>query len=118
MYVYEKFSKLLLNLKPEKQQELQKKNEDYLKLWEEPVVPDEGQEEVAIEKPSDETTQLKLEMPLKEGLLKLNLGIPFVFVINKSDIVSSSNERKRFEEDSEFIFKHIRKFAITCKSLS
>lgn len=53
-------------------------------------------------------------MPIKEGLLKTNLGIPLIFVINKSDIVSASGEKKRFEEDSEFILKHIRNLALSC----
>lgn len=97
---------------PEKQQQIQKEQEDYLKLWEEPP---ENEEDIPEEKPSEETIQLKLEMPLKEGLLKVNMGIPFIFVINKSDFATSSSEKKRFEEDSEFIFKHIRKFAVTCK---
>lgn len=82
--------------------------EDYLKLWEEPS-------EESFEKPSEETIQLKLEMPLKEGLLKVSMGIPFTFILTKSDSVNSSTDKKRFEEDSEFILKHLRKFAITCK---
>lgn len=62
---------------------------------------------------TDETIQLKLELPLKEGLLKLNMGIPVIFLINKSDV--ASNGRCQFKESSEFIFKHIRKFALACK---
>lgn len=58
---------------------------------------------------------LKLELPLKEGVLKINCGIPIVFVINKSDVVLSNDHRKRFEEDSEFIIKHIRNLAIGCE---
>lgn len=54
-------------------------------------------------------------MPLKEGLLKTNLGVPVIFVVNKSDVVVSTNERKKYEEDSEFIFKFIRKHALTCR---
>lgn len=87
--------------------------EDYLKLWEDEQPDQDGNKP---EKLSEEATQLKLEMPLKEGLLKLNLGIPVIFLISKSDIVVS-NERKRFEEDSEFIFKHIRKLALACTNI-
>jgi hypothetical protein len=106
VYIYEKFSKLLLRLPVDKQQEMSKTQEDFLKLFDE----DE------TEKQSEETIQLKLEMALKQGLLKVNLGVPIIFVINKSDVVLSNNtiERKKYEEDSEFINKHIRKFAITC----
>ena len=86
-----------------------KTQEDFLKLF----------DEEEVEKPSEETIQLKLEMALKQGLLKVNLGVPIMFIINKSDVVLSNNtiERKKYEEDSEFINKHIRKFAITCKCI-
>jgi dynein light intermediate chain 1 len=40
-----------------------------------------------------------------------------IFVITKSDVISSNNEKKRFEEDSEFIFKHIRNLALNCNDL-
>lgn len=112
-YIQEKFSRIQMNIKIEKQQELQKAVQDYLKLYEEP--PAEIDENTVKEKPTEETIQLKLDMPLKEGLLKINLGIPLVFVINKSDVGSSNQDKKIFEENSEFIFKHIRKLAITCK---
>lgn len=113
VYIYDKFSKLLLKLPVEKQQEMKTQLENYLKLWEEPN--DNTESSNTLEKPSEEQINLKLEMPLKEGLNKVNLGIPFVYVFNKSDVVNSSNDKKRYEEDSEFIFKHIRKMALTCK---
>lgn len=113
MYIYDKFSKIFMNLKIDKQQELQKAVQDYLKLYEEP--PAEIDENTIIEKPTEETIQLKLDLPMKDGLLKINLSAPVIFVVNKSDVVTSSQEKKKFEEDSEFIFKHIRKLAITCK---
>ena len=68
---------------------------EYLKLYEEPQFEED-----------DKT--------LKKGLLKINCGIPIIFDINKSDIVLSNTDRKRFEEDSEFIIKHIRNLAIGC----
>lgn len=109
MYIYEKFSKFTMKIPVDKLQEMIKNIEDYLKLWEEPS--DQPQDTQNLE----ETRLLKLDMPLKEGLLKISLGIPFLFVINKTDCVTSNLDKKRFEEDSEFILKHIRKFAITCK---
>lgn len=117
-FILEKFSKLLLKLPYDKQQEIQKNLENYIKLYEEPKDEVEGEEnrEKEDDKPSEETIQLKLEMPLKEGLLGVNIGIPFIFVVNKSDIATSQNEKKRFEEDSEFILKHLRKSALKCKT--
>ncbi len=87
--------------------------EEYLKLYEEPQFDEEGN--FRKDKPSDETINLKLELPLKEGLLRSNIGVPIMFVVNKSDIVMQPTERKRYEEDSDFILKHIRSLALTCK---
>ena len=87
---------------------------EYLKLYEEPQFDDEGnfKKEQLIE----ENLNLKLQLPLKEGILKTNIGVPLVLVVNKSDVVLQTGERKRFEEDSEFILKHLRNFALSCKS--
>lgn len=115
-YIYDNFSKLMLKFNLSKQEELRKNIVDYLKLYEEVQFDEEGNPKT--EKPNEETLNLKLEMPLKEGLLRVNIGIPLIFVVNKSDAVGQTGERKRFEEDSEFILKHIRQYALTCnKSL-
>jgi dynein light intermediate chain 1 len=81
-----------------------------MKLYEEPQFDEEGN--FKKEPISEETMSLKLQMAMKEGVLKTNLGVPLVIVVNKSDIVSQTGERKRFEEDSEFMLKHIRNFAL------
>ena len=87
---------------------------EYLKLYEEPQF-EEDEKTLKKEIISDESRDLKLELPLKEGLLKINCGIPIIFNINKSDIVTSNTDRMRFgEEESEFIIKHIRNLAIGC----
>lgn len=83
---------------------------EYMKLYEEPQFDEEGNFKKEII--SNETLNLKLQLSLKEGVLKTNLGIPLVIVVNKSEIVSQTGERKRFDEDSEFILKHIRNFAL------
>ena len=49
---------------------------------------------------------------MKEGVLKTNIGVPIVFVINKSDVVNQSNEKKKYQENSEFILSHIRSLAL------
>jgi hypothetical protein len=60
----------------------------------------------------EEQVKIKLNMPLKEGVLTTNCGIPIVFVINKSDVVTQSSEKKKFQENSEFILNHIRSVAL------
>jgi len=87
--------------------------EGYIKLYEEPQFDEEGN--FKKEEVSEETKAFKSQIPMKEGVLKTNLGIPIIIVVNKSDIVNQATERRRYEEDSEFIVKHIRNFALTCK---
>ena len=60
----------------------------------------------------EDQVKIKLNMPLKEGVLTTNCGIPIVFVINKSDVVTQSSEKKKFQENSEFILNHIRSVAL------
>ena len=55
---------------------------------------------------------MKLETNLKEGLLNTNIGIPIILSITKSDIVNKIEEKKNFEENSDFILKHLRQIAI------
>ena len=87
--------------------------EGYIKLYEEPQFDEEGN--FKKEEVSEETKAFKSQLPMKEGVLKTNLGIPVIIVVNKSDIVNQATERRRYEEDSEFIIKHIRNFALSCK---
>lgn len=109
----------MLSLPFDKQQEMRDQSNllykivtNYIKLYEEPQFDEENN--YKKEETSDENINLKLELPLKEGLLKINIGIPIIFVVNKSEVVLQSNERRRFEEDSEFILKHIRSLALSC----
>ena len=81
-----------------------------IKLYQEPEIDDQGK---YIKKPLDEEQKKKkLDEDLKEGVLKINCGVPIVFVINKADVVTQSSEKKKFEENSEFILHHIRSIAI------
>jgi hypothetical protein len=127
-FIYDTFSSLLLKFPFEKQQELRDSSKiiflnilffktiflvsDYIKLYEEPQFDEEGN--FKKEQLTEENISLKMQLALKEGVLKTNIGVPIVFVVNKSDVVLQATERKRFEEDSEFIIKHIRNFALNC----
>ena len=81
-----------------------------IQLYVEPKFDEEGK--FIKEILSEEEISLKLETPLKEGLLKTNIGIPIILSITKSDIVNKIEERKNFEENSDFILKHLRQIAI------
>ena len=81
-----------------------------IKLYQEPEIDDQGK---YIKKPlEEEQKKKKLDEPLKEGVLATNIGVPIVFVVNKADVVTQSSEKKKFEENSEFILHHIRSIAI------
>ena len=81
-----------------------------IKLYQEPNIDEQGN---YVKKPLEEDQKKKkLNIPLKEGVLTINCGIPIIFVINKSEVVTQSSERKKFEENSEFILHHIRSIAI------
>ena len=49
-----------------------------------------------------------MKSPLKEGVLKTNCGVPIVFVISKSEAVIENQNKRKLEEDSDFILSHIR----------
>lgn len=80
-------------------------------MYEEPQFDEEGNLKKEIL--TDEQKQIKLELPLKEGVLTTNCGIPIAIVVNKSDIVNQTGEKNFYEENSEFILKHIRQIAIS-----
>ena len=64
-----------------------------IKLYQEPEIDDQGK---YINKPLDEEQKKKkLDEDLKEGVLKINGGVPIVFVINKADVVTQSSEKKK-----------------------
>ena len=48
-------------------------------------------------------TQIKLDLPLKEGVLTTNCGVPISIIVNKSDIVGRASEKHFFEDNSDFI---------------
>jgi hypothetical protein len=81
-----------------------------IKLYQEPEIDDQGKN---IKKPLDEEQEkIKLNTPLKEGVLKTNIGVPIVFVINKTDATKQSKEKVKYSDNSDFILTHIRSIAI------
>jgi GTPase len=47
-------------------------------------------------------------MPLGEGVLAVNLGIPIIVVINKVDLILQGEKVALLEKNIEFIWKHVR----------
>lgn len=47
---------------------------------------------------------VRFDMPLGEGVLKVNLGIPIIVLCNKVDIIHQNNEKaKLLQENLDFI---------------
>ncbi len=46
-----------------------------------------------------EIEDLKLQLPLNEGCLKVNLGVPIMIIVNKSDLLLHG-DKKAFLEDN------------------
>ena len=67
---------------------------------------DDGSEDSEVE-------DVRVEMPLPPGVLKVNLGIPIIVVCNKIDLLQSSGEKSKFlEENLDFIQKHVREYSL------
>lgn len=51
-------------------------------------------------------------MPLPEGCLKVNLGIPILVVVNKVDLLLHGDKKAFLDENFDFIQKHIREYSM------
>ena len=90
-FIYDNFLKIITKLNYENQQKIKTNVENILKLFEVPQFEEDG----ALKKDilTEEQRRTKLEAPLKEGVLRTYCGVPIVFVINKSDVVTESEDR-------------------------
>lgn len=52
--------------------------------------------------------ELKKELPLSEGVLKTNLGIPMIVAITKADLLLYGDLRTYLDKHFDFIQKHLR----------
>mmetsp|Transcript_38323 Transcript_38323/g.50274 ORF Transcript_38323/g.50274 Transcript_38323/m.50274 type:complete len:147 (+) Transcript_38323:523-963(+) len=122
-----KLSKCILSLVPEMEvgthEKMKQSIERHVLSYEEPQVDDNGnliikrkEERKPGEDDSDmsaDEMDVRLEIPLSEGVLKVNLGIPIVIVCNKVDIIHMSGEKsKLLQENLNFIQKHMREYSL------
>lgn len=99
-----------------KQNELRKKLEDHFRLYKNPDKQDDiandNEESKEQTENDDEMNEAIMNMPLDDGILNVNLGIPIIVIWNKSEVVASGETIKYFQTRFEFIMKHIREFAL------
>lgn len=55
---------------------------------------------------------LKMELPLPEGCLKVNLGVPILVIVNKVDLLLHGDKKSYLQENFDFIQKHVREYAL------
>ena len=108
--IQETFDELIKKLPENLQNKIKDNVIRKIKLYQDPELDAEGRPITKQLTPEEE--KIKLKTPLKEGVLKINCGVPLVFVINKSDVVVESQNKRKIEEDSEFILSHIRLLAL------
>ena len=108
--IQETFDELIKKLPENLQNKIKDNVIRKIKLYQDPELDAEGRPITKQLTPEEE--KIKLKTPLKEGVLKINCGVPLVFVINKSDAVVESQNKRKIEEDSEFILSHIRLLAL------
>lgn len=46
---------------------------------------------------------IKLDLPLPDGCLKVNLGIPIMVMVNKVDLLLHGDKKSYLEENFDFI---------------
>lgn len=95
-------------------EKMKTKLEEHIKTYEDPQVDDNGllirkQKTIRADEDSEEDQEdVRKQMPLGEGVLKVNLGIPIAVVVTKSDLLHHGEKARFLEENLEFIQKHIR----------
>ena len=53
-----------------------------------------------------------MELPLPEGILKVNLGVPIVVVCSKADLIQHGDKKNYLEQNLDYIQKHIRDYCL------
>lgn len=95
---------------------MKKKLLTFVKTYEEPAFDEEGKligkatsgniDGDAQEKGEDEEddiADLKAELPLGEGVLTINLGIPIIVVLSKIDLMMRGEKQQYLESNIDFI---------------
>jgi dynein light intermediate chain 1 len=116
----------VLNLMPKLdfkvQEKLRKKLANHVQTYEEPFSEDslkiaaksqgkmesaqnsDGTNAETIDNDDEEDlTDLKMQMPLPEGVLTVNLGIPIIVACTKSDLIKRGEKAQMLEQNIDFI---------------
>lgn len=61
----------------------------------------------------DDFKDLQSMLPLPEGVLQINLGIPIVVVCHKVDLIARGDKAQLLEQNIDLIQKHVRSYCLT-----
>lgn len=86
--------------------------------YEEPELDAEGKlikktQEAEDGEEGQDLSELKKELPLPDGVLKVNLGIPIMVVVTKADHLVHGELRTYLDQNFDFIQKHLRQECLT-----
>lgn len=99
-------------------EKMKQKIENHIKTYEDPILDENGkvvpkrQEAPAVDSDGEEIEDLRKDLALGEGVLKVNLGIPIIVVCNKIDLLIHGEKAKFLAENMDFIQKSVREYAL------
>jgi hypothetical protein len=100
-------SHFLKELPFSQQEALKNKLKNEVLTYEEPELDADGKllkkQRAVEEETEDELKELKKEMGLAEGVLKVNLGIPIVAAVTKADVLLHGDLRTYLDQNFDFI---------------
>ena len=112
--------KLLPDLPRAEQEALKEKIKNHVLTYEEPELDDMGnlfkkipnldgyRDHEAEGSEEEDEIDLKKDMPLPEGVLKVNFGIPMIVLLNKVDLLHHGDTAIMLKKNLDFITKHLR----------
>lgn len=79
-----------------------------IKTYEQPKMDEEGKLITKKQRKTEDEKELKEEIELGEGILKVNLGIPLIILCTKSDCIITNESGEYTEQKLEVLYRHLR----------
>lgn len=116
--------KILFKLIPQMEagayEKIKQNIETHIKTYEDPQLDEHGkiiiktrQQEKKEGEENDVVEDMRKDLALGEGVLKVNLGIPIIVVCNKVDLLIHGEKAKYLAENMDFIQQSVREYALS-----
>lgn len=112
------FTNMLPKMEAGLYEKMKQKIEIHIKTYEDPELDENGklikkrQKADVDGSEGEEAEDMRKDLALGEGVLKVNLGIPIIVVINKVDLMFQGEKAKFLAENLDFIQQSIREYAL------